>query len=178
MDETQQHEWYLVQLKPNCAKIAIRNLERQGLATFLPLESRTVRKRGKFVTAEAPLFPGYLFVSFDIASGCWQAVNSTYGVNRLVSFADRPAAAPPGLIAELMARCSESGTLKPAPEFAPGDQVMISGGPCASFIAKVQSLESEQRIWLLMDLLGKETRVAAHPSAVRRVSAGSETGAP
>ena len=64
--------WFLAQLKPNCANIADKNLKRQGFQTFLPIEEETRKRNGKFVTAMRPLFPGYIFVTFDVATvlGC------------------------------------------------------------------------------------------------------------
>ena len=61
--------WFLAQLKPNCANIADKNLKRQGFQTFLPMEEETTQRNGKFVTAMRPLFPGYIFVAFDVARG-------------------------------------------------------------------------------------------------------------
>ena len=65
--------WFLAQLKPNCANIADRNLKRQGFKTFLPMEEETRQRNGKFVTSMQPLFPGYIFVAFDVARGFWRA---------------------------------------------------------------------------------------------------------
>ena len=67
--------WFLAQLKPNAAQIAETNLKRQGFQTFLPKEEGTRKIRGKFVAVERPLFPGYIFVAFDVASGGWRAIN-------------------------------------------------------------------------------------------------------
>ena len=58
--------WFLAQLKPNSHRIAERNLARQGVRTFLPLQEETKRARGRFTTQMRPLFPGYLFVAFDV----------------------------------------------------------------------------------------------------------------
>jgi transcriptional antiterminator RfaH len=46
--------WFLAQLKPNCAKIADKNLARQGFKTFLPLEEETRQRNGKFISAMRP----------------------------------------------------------------------------------------------------------------------------
>ena len=71
--------WFLAQLKPNCANIADKNLKRQGFQTFLPMEEETRQRNGKFVTAMRPLFPGYIFVTFDVATvlGChWMRLST------------------------------------------------------------------------------------------------------
>jgi transcriptional antiterminator RfaH len=37
-----------------------------------------------------PLFPGYLFVAFDIGKDGWRKVNSTYGITRIVTLGNAP----------------------------------------------------------------------------------------
>ncbi|MDB0073747.1 hypothetical protein N9F00_04115 [Planktomarina temperata] len=55
--------WYIVQFKPNSHKIAVRNLQRQGSETFLPMHEVTWRTVVKFETVIRPLFAGYMFVA-------------------------------------------------------------------------------------------------------------------
>src|SRR3954471_8443199 len=76
--------WYLAQVRPNSFQIAERNLARQSFPVFCPTQEETRRRAGRFVLVTQPLFPGYLFVSFNPASAAWRAINSTYGVSRLV----------------------------------------------------------------------------------------------
>jgi len=104
-----RYELVLAQLKPNYANIADKNLKRQGFQTFLPMEEETRQRGGKFVTAMRPLFPGYIFVAFDVARGLWRTVNSTYGITRLVSFGKEPTAVPLNLVSQLMLRCDAKG---------------------------------------------------------------------
>ena len=82
--------WFLAQFKPNSHRIAERNLIRQGFQTFRPLQEETRRARGTFTTRMLPLFPGYLFVAFDIGKDGWRKVNSTYGITRIVTLGNAP----------------------------------------------------------------------------------------
>lgn len=159
--------WLLAQFKPNSHRIAERNLQRQGFRTFLPLQQETRRERGRFTTRSRPLFPGYLFVAFDPRKGGWSAVNSTYGITRLVSFGAAPVAVPPDLVSELMQRCDAKGMLLPPPVLKPGDQVTMTRGPFADFAATVAELAPDQRVWVLLELMGRETRVAVSPDQLR-----------
>ena len=159
--------WFLAQLKPNCANIADRNLKRQGFQTFLPLEEETRQRNGKFVTAERPLFPGYIFVAFDAARGLWRNVNSTYGITRLVSFGKGPTAVPLDLVAQIMLRCDSSGRFLPPKVLKPGDQVKLTSGPFANFVAEVEKTAPDRRIWVLMEFMGGQTRVAVEADRLR-----------
>lgn len=168
MDSHQQKPaWFLAQLKPNSVQIAKRNLERQGFKTFLPMEEQTLERRGKFVTTTQPFFPGYIFVSFEAGKGHWGAVNSTNGITKLVSFGNTPAIVPAGMISELMQRCDISGKLLPPVVLLPGDQVLLTSGPFANFVAEVEKTAPERRVWVLMDVLGKKTRVTVNSDQIR-----------
>ena len=152
--------WFLAQLKPNCASVADKNLKRQGFKTFLPLEEETRQRNGKFVTYMRSLFPGYIFVAFDVARGLWRTVNSTYGITRLVSLGKEPTTVPLDLVSQLMLRCDAKNKLLPPTLLKPGDQVTLTKGPFANFVVEVEKSAPDRRVWVLMDIMGAHTRVA------------------
>jgi transcriptional antiterminator RfaH len=162
--------WFVVQLKPNADAIAKRNLLRQGIQCFAPFEEVTLRKARKLVQVRKALFPGYLFASFDQDVVRWRAVNSTMGVCKLVSFAEnQPAQVPLGMISSLMRRCDPSGKLLPPRFLQSGEAVRVTNGPFADFIGTVEQIAPNQRIWVLLDILGKNTRVAIRSADLRFV---------
>lgn len=162
--------WFLAQIKPNAGSIAKRNLLRQGVQVFEPYEEVASCRGQQFVRKSRALFPGYLFVHFDPDEVRWRAINSTLGVSRLVSFSeDCPAQVPLSLISSLMARCDPSGKLLPPSLLNRGDLVSVTGGPLADFVGTVERLAPEQRVWVLLDILGKRTRVAVRLADLRRV---------
>ena len=151
--------WYLIQFKPNSYHLAERNLHRQGFETFLPMQKITRRKASRFVSDLKPLFPGYMFVSVNSDLAPWSTINSTIGVSKLVSFEGKPKPLPLQLISGLMLRCDASGTLLPPKSLSEGDSVEILTGPFANFITTVDTIDPEQRIWVLLDLMGQKTRM-------------------
>ena len=153
------NQWYLIQLKPNSHRLAQRNLFRQGFETFLPMQKITRRKNSRFVNDLKPLFSGYMFVSVNSKLAPWRAIHSTIGVSRLVSFEGKPQPLPVKLISGLMLRCDASGTLLPPKSLNEGDSVAMLTGPFANFIATVDTIDPEQRIWVLMDFMGQKTRM-------------------
>lgn len=168
-DHDTGNDWFLAQIKPNCAQIADRNLTRQGFRTFLPMEETTQKRNGRFVPARRPVFPGYIFVSFDAARGLWRKIHSTYGITRLVSFGHDPAGVPPGIVSDLMQRCDASGKLLPAEEFGPGDRVRMTNGPFADFVATIEKLAPDRRVWVLIEFMGGQTRAAVAADQLRAV---------
>jgi len=165
-----QIPWYLVQLRPNGLGIALRNLARQGFDLFCPMHPSMTKRRGQFHKSWRPLFPGYLFVGFDQARAPWRAINSTYGVSRLVNFGtEAPRPVPEGLITGLRMRCDADGRLLPPETLEKGDSVRILSGPFAEFVTTVERVTPDQRIWVLLDLLGRPTRVMLARDVVQKV---------
>ncbi|MDB3964649.1 KOW motif-containing protein [Amylibacter sp.] len=152
-------EWFILQFKPNAHHMAEKNLNRQGFKTFLPLISNTSQKKSQFINTSRPLFPGYMFVTFDRTNTRWHKINSTYGVSRLVTFNSILKPAPNTFINDLMKRYDLSGELQPVEKLKKGDRVKVLKGPFANFIATVEKYETDQRIWVLMDLMGRESKI-------------------
>ena len=167
--------WYIVQFKPNSHKIALRNLQRQGFETFLPMHEVTRRTAAKFETAIRPLFAGYMFVACDPKQAPWRLINSTYGISRMLSFAkDGPKPMPGALIAGLRARCDNVGKVAPLENFEAGQSVEMHSGPFANFIATVDQMASDARVWVLLDFMGKKTRAQVNQQQIRAVSPAAE----
>ena len=163
------NSWFLAQLKPNCAQIADRNLKQQGFPTFLPMQEGTQNRKGRFVSTLRPMFPGYVFVSFDVAGGLWRKIHSTYGITRLVSFGKEPAAVPLDIVSQLMLRCDTDGKLLPPKMLKSGDQVRLTSGPFADFVVTIENIAPDRRVCVLMDIMGGQTRVAVGADQLRAV---------
>jgi transcriptional antiterminator RfaH len=152
--------WYLVQLKPNGHKLAKANLERQGFNTFLPLQNVTKRTAQKFMDRTVPLFAGYMFVELDVAQNSWRKVNSTLGVARIVSLGGTPTPVPYSIMNQLISRCDRDGILRPSQGVVVGQDVQVLRGPFSNFVAKVEEIESDRRVWVLIDMLGQSSRIS------------------
>ena len=50
-----------------------------------------------------------------------------------------------------------------------GDAVEIPGGPFAEFVATVEKVSPDQRVWVLLDLMGRATCVAVLSDALQMV---------
>jgi len=160
-------EWFILQYKPNAHHKAIKNLNRQGFETFLPLFDATARKLSRFVNTSIPLFPGYMFVRFDKAESEWHKINNSYGVSRLITFDSNLKSIPTSFVDHLMKRYDLSGKLIPIQKLKKGDHVTVLKGPFANFMATVEKYEADQRIWILMDLMGRKTKIITAPEALK-----------
>lgn len=153
--------WYVAQVLSQKEGHAAEHLARQGFQTFFPRFSRAPSRAGKKGAVLAPLFPGYVFVKFDIKVDRWLAVNSTRGVIRLVGpRLSAPSAVSADLIALLMSRCS-GGVLDRLPDYiGVGDRMQINAGPLAGQIARIESFDDRGRVRVLLSMLGAEHSVS------------------
>jgi len=152
-------EWFILQFKSNSHHLAVKNLNRQGFETFLPLHETTSRRLSQFINTSKPLFPGYMFIKFDRAESEWHKINSTYGVSRLITFNSILKSIPTIFVDHLMERYDLSEKLLLIQKLKKGDQVTVLKGPFRNFIATVEKYEADQRIWILLDLMGRKTKI-------------------
>ncbi len=148
--------WFAAQLKPNGYAKAKHNLERQGYKTFMPLLERVVSHARTKRRVMRPLFPGYIFITFDPGRTQWRSINNTFGVSSLImARTNTPARVPDSLMTALLTRCDVSGHILPPEKFNAGDKVRIIGGAFEGTLAKVQHASEGERVRLLLDIMGR-----------------------
>ena len=153
-----QH-WYVIQVKPNSERIACRHLQNQKFDVFAPQQKITKRQGTQFKTLLKPLFPGYMFVQFDAEHQNWRKINATHGVSRLITLDGKLTPIAPGCVDTIAECCDEAGAFQPPSVASEGLSVELTTGPFAGFIGKITEVQDDQRVWLLLDVLGQRTRV-------------------
>ena len=104
-----------------------------------------------------------MFITFDRTDTKWHKINNTYGVSRLVTFNSILKSIPTTFVDNLMKRYDLSGKLVPFQKLKKGDQVKVLNGPFANFIATIETYEKDQRILILLDYIGRKTKVQTLP---------------
>lgn len=165
-----QSHWYLIHTKPRQECRALENLEQQGYTCFLPLFLSEKLFKGRLLFIEEPLFPRYLFIR--LATGMdaksWAPIRSTNGVSSLVRFGDSPARVDDGII-DLIRR--HELEIKGSPErlFNEGDRLQVVDGPFSGMGVVFEMADGENRAMVLIELLGKLTRLTLRPSDLKKV---------
>tara|TARA_B100001173_G_scaffold273856_1_gene253157 strand:+ start:86 stop:580 length:495 start_codon:yes stop_codon:yes gene_type:complete len=150
--------WYLLQIKPNGHGRAFENLQRQGFDVFCPLILKTTKKNSRFLNRTIPLFPGYLFMGTPIDPVPWNSINGTRGVSKVVSLDGTYRPVNTHIIEGLKCRCDKDGVVQKMGGIIAGDRVKIERGPFSDFICNVEEIADNKRVWVLIDLLQKQTR--------------------
>ena len=164
--------WYAVHTRPAAEARAAENLDRQGYVTYLPRHRRWVRHARRRALALRPLFPRYLFVGMNLAVARWRAIRSTVGIAGLVCQGDQPGPVPRGIVEMIQARENEEGmvTLLAAPVFDKGERVHITEGALRGVNGLFESITDEERVIILLDLLGRQVRVRVPLENVQAVA--------
>ena len=160
--------WYVVHTHAKAEDTARAHLARQGFTAYLPQYLRRRRHARRIDWVRTPLFPRYLFVAMDIARMRWRAVSSTIGVSRLVCHGDRPASVPAGVVEEIMAQRDEAGLVRLATRipFEKGEVIQVVSGVLTDAIGLFECMTDEERVIMLLDLLGRQVRVKLPLEAV------------
>ena len=145
-------KWYLIKTKPRQEKIAILNLENQNYHAYCPW----ALINNKYVV----LFPGYIFIQLDENVQNWSPIRSTKGVSNFVRFGLSFAKIPNSVIDFIkFNELNTADRIKNLNEFKPGDKVQITEGIFKNCIAIFKSFKSDERVMLLMSLMGQQQTI-------------------
>ena len=153
--------WYVAKTLHKQEHWAIKNLKLIGFEAYWPRFVREKMRRGLLTDVYSPLFPGYLFVSFDIFKDPWRKINSAYGIRELMMSGDYVPAVPEGFV-EGMARAAQDGLLREEDKtvrVCVGEMVKVLSGPLEGRIGRCEA-SADDRVVLLLNLLSKGTRVS------------------
>ena len=151
--------WYLIKTKPRQEKIAIQNLENQDYVAFCP--------RAKINNKLVILFPSYLFVQLNEKTQNFSPIHSTQGVSYFVKFGLHYAKVPASVIKFIKANQHiTTEKLINLNKFKPGDKVQISDGVFKNWVAIFKCYKPDERVILLMNLLGHEQSLSFKKKSV------------
>lgn len=152
--------WFCVQTEPKSEHLALLALSELRFRAYLPKVVVRQVRYGKREEVIRPLFPGYLFVSFDMQDE-WGLIYRVRGVSRIMSGpSGKPIALRLGEIEHVMAsgRAGDGVIDDEAPVFPmidPGASVRITGGPMTDW-SGVCAWSTEKRIGVLMTMFNAE----------------------
>ena len=146
-------KWYLLKTKARQEKIAVSNLKNQNYYIYCPI--------AKVNNKSVVLFPGYIFIQLDENVDSWNPIRSTKGVLNFVKFGTNYARIPDGVIAFIKSNENlTSEKISNLDKFKPGDSVQITDGVFKNCIAIFKAFKSDERVILLMNLLGQQQNIS------------------
>ena len=160
--------WYVAKTRPAAEAKAHFQLERQGFEVYLPRYLRRVSHARRVTWQPRPLFPSYLFVTTSPEQQRWRSINSTIGVSHLICDERGPVPVPPGTVEDIRKGEDNRGlvlTGRRVP-FEKGAEVQIMSGPFADHTGWFECPSDDERVVILLDLLGRQVRTKVSLDAI------------
>jgi len=162
--------WFCIRTQSKREHIAAAWLNRQkGIEVYLPrIRFRRTLKRGPVWFTNA-LFPNYLFARFDLAK--WvQEIDCAPAVHGIVRFGAHCPTIPDAVIESLRATIGPGQLHVINEPLHPGECVKLSGGVFHGLQAVVtRVMPGRDRVGVLLDFLGRQTKVELAGTAVIRI---------
>jgi transcriptional antiterminator RfaH len=154
--------WYLIKTKSSQEHVAIKNLENQDYSTYCP----TFTIKNKLIV----LFPGYLFIYLDKEKENWSPISSTKGVVNFVRFGLNFAQVPDTVIKFLKSNeIINKEKFINLKRLKSGDKVQITDGVFKNCVAIFTSSKPQERVVLLMNILGQQQSITIKQESVIRL---------
>jgi len=159
-----RRQWFAIQTIVGKEYSARQQFERQAFETYLPGILQRCSHAGKVRWQERPFFPGYLFLHLAPDEQRWTTIRSTRGAIGATRFGNYYPPAPDAVIRALQARQDDSGLITlpssgPEAPFQHGARLRVMGGPMSDIEAIFQRMKGRDRVLVLMNLLGRQSKV-------------------
>ena len=149
--------WYALYTAPRHEKFVADQIDRQGIACFLPLYRSVRRWKDRRKELAMVLFPGYVFVQMELQNRL--RVLKLPGAVRLVGFNGQPTALPVEEIENLRTRLSGTANIEPHPYLSAGRRVRVRSGPLQGLEGIIVRTKERCRIVLTIHLIMRSVAV-------------------
>ena len=174
--------WYIIHAYSNFEKKVAESVqERASLSgiedlieeIIVPTEEVVELRRGRKVTSEKRLFPGYVLIKMDLTDEAFHLVKNTPKVTGFLGsdHGIKPHPVSQTEIDRITNRVHEGiDNPKPSIIFEIGEQVRVSEGPFASFSGFVEEVDEEKtRLKVAVSIFGRPTPVELQYGQVEKL---------
>jgi transcriptional antiterminator RfaH len=165
-------EWHVLKTKPRNEILVNVTLCEAGVKVYLP--KLLTLKKSEQAPVFVPLFPGYLFFQLSLASQLWTFSNWAPGVSYVLKDFEGPLVISEALIQEIRLREKyqhEHFLEKNMRPFERNEMLKVVSGPMCGLDAVFEcTLSASGRVQILVEILGRLTRVNLNVDQVGRLS--------
>ncbi|HMP81427.1 MAG TPA: transcription termination/antitermination NusG family protein [Verrucomicrobiota bacterium] len=147
--------WYVAHTKPRQEKKLKAHCDRQGIAATLPSYKTRHKYRGKTVSFEKPLFPGYVFL--QLPDTLRASVRTNDHIANLLEVADQETLAHQ--LNEILRALETDLEVRLAPSIGEGMRVRIKSGPLQGVEGWVEQRHGPCVVLLRLDFISQAAAV-------------------
>ena len=152
-------KWYAIRTRSRHEKLAARQLENQGIITFLPLKSQLRQWSDRRKVVEFPLFPGYAFVRIVYGPGERLRVLRTPGVVGFVGAHGDGTSIPDKQIGDIQAVVANKVWCESHPFLKIGQRVRIRGGSLDGTEGVLVGRDGERKLVISVELIQRSLSI-------------------
>jgi transcription antitermination factor NusG len=168
--ECASSNWYAVYVKSRHEFYSANELEKKGVALFLPSVKRISRWKDRIKAIRVPLFPGYVFVKLNPGPGVFLNVLKTPGIVAFVSLEPgTPAPVAADEINSLQLMLDSGRAVDLYPGLKDGCKVRIKSGPLVNAEGVLNRKINELVFTVNVALLGRSVAVNIAPEELEAV---------
>ena len=126
---------------------------------IVPIQSKTVIRRGKKVKTQEKTFPGYVLIQMIVTDDSWITVRTTQGVTGFIGIDNKPSPISQSEVDQILKTIKEDKP-KFQTSFTIEDVVKITSGPFADFIGTIDNIDKKRgKLRVLVSFFERETPV-------------------
>jgi transcription antitermination factor NusG len=149
--------WYALYVRSRHEKTVYAQLEAKQHNVFLPLYTVRNKWADRWKSVSLPLFPGYVFCRFDIASR--GKILATSGLIDVVRAGPEPCIIADSEIEKIQLVLNSSLSLEPYPALVTGQHVKMTDGPLCGLVGTLATIRNRSRLVVNVELLGRAVLV-------------------
>jgi|UniRef100_A0A7V3RHX4 transcriptional antiterminator NusG len=163
-------KWYVVHTltghEQKVKKILERYIKEQGMENYfgriiIPVENLIKIRKGKKVTEERRLYPGYIVIEMEPTNEALKLVNSVPGVTHFLGTKFKPIPLGEDEVQALLNQVEESKkkVVTKIP-FTKGERVTVIDGPFTDFVGTVEEIYPErEKVKVMVVIFGRPTPI-------------------
>lgn len=157
--EVKQAQWYAVRTRSRHEKLVARQLEKQGIQSYLPVVTKISQWSDRRKQVEEPLFSGYAFVRLDPSSSERVRVLQTQGVVSFVGVQGTGVPIPDREIENINMLLSSQIAYEERPYLHVGQRVRVCGGALDGMEGILTAENSDRSVVISIGLIQRSLSV-------------------
>ena len=127
----------------------------------VPVENTVEVKKGKKVSGEKKIFPGYILINMELNDLTWNLVKNTKHVGKFLGGGNTPQSIPEHEVKRVIEQAEEGKVVKEIVQtYTVGENVKIISGVFDTFDGFIEEVDDDKkRVKVLVSIFGRETPV-------------------